>query len=52
MIDISGVVLLIGGCLILISWFKEKKYPDQKKVGLFCVFMGVTMITARLFGRL
>jgi hypothetical protein len=37
---IAGIGMVIGGGLLLLAWNRERKYPDQKKLGLAFIAIG------------
>jgi hypothetical protein len=44
----SGTGLLISCGIFLFLWFRDRKYPDQKKTGFGFIFMGALMVIAHL----
>jgi hypothetical protein len=37
---IAGVGMIVGGGLLLISWNRERKHLDQKKLGIAFITIG------------
>jgi len=37
---ISGVGMVLAGGLLLLAWHRERKYPDQKKLGFGLIAIG------------
>ena len=47
---IAGISFLVGGAIFLYLWYRDRKYPDQKKLGYGFVAVGTILILARLLG--
>jgi hypothetical protein len=47
---IAGVGFLAGGAIFLYLWYRDRKHPDQKKLGYGFVAVGAILILARLLG--
>lgn len=37
---ISGIAMAAGGGLLLLAWGRERKHPDQKKLGFGLILIG------------
>jgi hypothetical protein len=47
---IAGVGFLASGAGFLFLWCRDRKYPDQKKLGYGFVAIGAILVLARLMG--
>ena len=47
---LAGGGFIVGGGLFLLSWYRHRKYPDQKKMGFAFIAMGVLLILAESMG--
>ena len=49
---LSGIGLVVSGSIFLFLWFRDRKYPAQKKIGFFFVFSGAILVVGHLMGWL
>jgi len=47
---IAGGGFLASGAGCLFLWYRDRKYPDQKKLGYGFVAIGAILVLARLVG--
>lgn len=45
---ISGIGMVVGGSLLLLAWYRERKYPDQRKVGFGLIAIGCLVALSSL----
>ena len=46
---ISGVGMVVGGGLLLLAWSKERKHPDQRRLGFGAIAIGCVLVLSGLF---
>ncbi len=44
--------MILSGVTFLFLWFRDRKYPDQKKIGFFLLLFGVILVAGNLMGWL
>ena len=49
---LSGIGLFSSGGIFLFLWYRDRKYPDQKKIGFGFVVMGALLILTYFMGWL
>jgi hypothetical protein len=47
---IAGVGFLVSGAIFLFLWHRDRKHPDQKKLGYAFLAVGAILTLARLLG--
>jgi hypothetical protein len=47
---VSGIALLVPGSIFLFLWYRDRRHPDQKKLGLGFLAAGLFLLLARLLG--
>ncbi len=47
---IAGVGFLVSGACFLFLWHRDRKHPDQKKLGYGFLAIGAIVTLARLLG--
>jgi len=46
---LSGIGMVVAGGLLLAAWYRERKYPDQKKLGFGFLLIGCLVILSSFF---
>lgn len=41
---LAGLVLVVSGGLFLVAWHRERKHPDQKKLGFGFIIIGALLL--------
>jgi hypothetical protein len=41
---ISGFGMILGGMFFLLAWKRERKYPNQKTIGLGAIALGCLLV--------
>jgi hypothetical protein len=47
---VSGIGFLAGGGILLFLWYRDRKHPDQKKLGYGFLAIGALLVFARVIG--
>ena len=48
--SITAVGFIIGGAIFLCLWYRDRKYPGQKKLGYGFAVLGAILLLARALG--
>ena len=47
---VSGIALLVPGSIFLFLWYRDRRHPDQKKLGYGFLAVGLLLLLARFMG--